>query len=99
VICCILSGFPEGTYFEAPGAQAMHDAMYSFKAVDVTNPLTLIYGVIIGLKDFFVAVFCFLTWDFSMFTGYWAIFRWLLTAISVGVVTSILLALRGVSSV
>ncbi len=52
----------------------------------------------VALKDLFIGIFEILTWKFSFFAGPFIIFRFILGAISLGVMVSLLLALRGTSS-
>lgn len=97
VVCTITSGISEGTYFGG-GAGTIWNAITSFKTVDISNPLTVTYGVAIAVYEMMTGLFEILTWDYSMFVGVWAVIRWLLFGISVGIVISLLLALRGTSS-
>jgi len=97
VICTITSGIQEGTYFGG-GAGTIWNALTSFKTIDIANPLTVTYGVAIAVYEMMTGLFQILTWDFSMFVGVWAVIRWMLFGISVGMVISLLLALRGTSS-
>lgn len=98
VILIIVSGIGEGTYLGTSGVATIWEAMTAFRAVDVTNPLTAISGVLILVWQLLVGIFEMLTWKFSFFVGIWAIFRWLLCAISLGIIVSLILTIRGVSS-
>ena len=97
VICTITSGIQEGTYFGG-GAKTLFDTASSFKTLDISSPLTSTFGVIIKVWNMMRGLWQIITWDFSMFTGVWAIIRWTLFGISIGIIVSLLLALRGTSS-
>ena len=98
VILTVVSGISEGTYFGGTGVATIWSAMTGFSAIDVTNPLTAVGGVIIHVYQILVGIFEILTWKFSFFVGVWSIFRYVLCAISLGIIVSLILALRGVSS-
>ena len=98
VMLTVVSGISEGTYFGGTGVATVWQCLTSFQTIEATNIATVVIDVIIIIKDLFVGLFEILTWKFSFFTGVWIIFRWLFTAISVGIVVSLLLALRGTSS-
>jgi len=98
VILTVVSGIAEGTYFGGTGVGTIWSVITGFEAIDVTNPLTAVGGVLIQVWQILVGIFEILTWKFSFFVGVWAIFRWLLFAISLGVIVSLIMALRGVSS-
>ena len=97
VFCTIQSGISEETYFGG-GAGTIWKAITSFQTIDIANPLSVTFGVGIAVYDFFKGLYQILTWDFSMFQGVWAIFRWVFMGISVGMIVSLLLALRGTTS-
>ena len=86
VVMSVVDGIAGGTYLGGGGA-TIWSAMTGFQAIDVTNPLTAVGGVLI------------LTWNFPhIFVGVWSIVRWVLCAISLGIIISLIMALRGVSS-
>lgn len=98
VICTITDGIAAGTYFGG-GAGTLFDTASSFKTLDVSSPLTSSYGVIIKVFSMMKGLWQIISWDFPhIFHGVWAIIRWLLFAISVGIIISLLLALRGTAS-
>jgi len=98
IICTITDGIAAGTYLGG-GAGIIWDALVSFKTVDIANPLTVTYGVVIAVYDMMTGLFAMLTWDFpNIFVGPWEVIQWLLFGISVGIVVSLLLALRGTAS-
>jgi len=97
VILTVISGISEGTY--ATGFTRIWQAVMGFQALDLTNPLTAVSDIMISLKDLFVGIFEVITWKFSFWTtGVWQIFRWLMFAVTVGVLVSFIMALRGTSS-
>jgi len=96
VILSVVSGIPEGTYFSGGGT--IWNAVMGFQALDLTNPLTAVSDIMMSLKDLFVGIFEVITWKFSFFTGVFAIFRWILFAITLAVIVSFIMALRGTSS-
>ena len=98
VILTIISGIDEGTYFGGTGVSTIWSGFTVLKVVDFTNPLTAVFGVLVALKDLLVGMFEIMTWKFSFFTGPFIIFRFLLGSISLGVMVSMILALRGTSS-
>jgi len=98
LVLTVVSGIAEGTYIGGTGVSTIWSAMESFQTIDIANPLTMVYGVVIAIKDMLIGLFEIFTWKFSFFVGVWGIFRWLLISISVGMVVSLLLALRGVGS-
>jgi len=98
VILTVISGISEGTYFGGTGVATVWRCLTSFQTIESASLATVAIGVFIAIKDLFIGLFEILTWKFSFFTGVWIIFRWLFTAISVGIVVSLLLALRGTSS-
>jgi len=98
VILTVISGIDEGTYFGGTGVDTIWSGFTTFQVVDFTNPLTAVFGVLVALKDLLIGMFEILTWKFSFFAGPFIIFRFILGAISLGVMVSLLLALRGTSS-
>lgn len=98
VVLSVVSGIDEGTYFGGTGVETIWMGFTSFEIVDYSNPLTAVSGVLVALKDLGVGLFEILTWKFSFFTGSWVIVRFVLGAISLGVMVSMILALRGTAS-
>lgn len=98
VILTVIDGIAGGTYLGG-GAGTMWSAMTGFSAIDVTSPVGTATGIFMQLWQILTAIFQILTWDFPhIFTGVTLIFRYILCAISVGIIISLLMALRGVSS-
>ena len=98
VILCVVSGIDEGTYFGGTGVATIWKGFTSLQVIEFTNVAAGVWGVLVALKDLVVGLFEILTWQFSFFTGPLAIFRFILGAISLGIMTSLILALRGTSS-
>ena len=98
VTLTIISGIDEGTYFGGTGVQTIWSGFTTLQVVDFTNPVTGVWGALVALKDLCVGLFEIFTWKFSFFTGGAIIFRFVLGAISLGVMVSLILALRGTAS-
>jgi len=98
VILSIVSGIDEGTYFGATGVETIWMGFTSLQVIEFTNVAAGVWGVLVALKDLCVGLFEILTWKFSFFTGAFIVFRFILGAISLGIMTSLILALRGTSS-
>lgn len=99
VVLTIIDGIADGTYFGSTGVGTIWSAMTGFHAIDVTNPLAAVGGVLIQVWQILVGIFEILTWNFPhIFSGVWAIVRYVLCAISLGIVISLVMSLRGVSS-
>jgi len=98
VTLAVVDGIAGGTYLGG-GVNTLWSVMTGFQAIDVTNPLTAVGGVLIQTWQILVGIFEILTWNFPhIFSGVWAIVRWVLCAISLGIIISLIMALRGVSS-
>lgn len=98
VILSVVSGIDEGTWFGGTGVETLWSGFTTLQVVDFTNPITVVGGVLVALKDLMVGLFEILTWKFSFFVGPFMIFRFILSSISLGIMVSLLLALRGTSS-
>jgi len=98
VILAVISGIPEGTFFGGTGVETLWECITGFQTLDVTNPVTVGAGVLMNLGKIFVGLFEILSWKFSFFTGVWIVFRMLMFAISLGIIISLLLAIRGTGS-
>lgn len=97
-ILTIVSGIIEQTYLGADEAGTIWGAMSSFQAIEFTNPLTAVGGLIIAATDLTQALFKAFIFNYSFLTGIWFVFRILGCCISAGIVVSLILAIRGVSS-
>jgi len=98
VLLTVISGIDEGTYFGGTGVETLWSGFKSVQVVDFTNPLNTVSGIIVALKNLMIGLFEIMTWKFSFFTGAFLIVRYILSAISLGVVVSIIMALRGTAS-
>ena len=98
VILAVISGIDEGTYFGGTGVSTIWSGFTTLQVVDFTNPLTGVWGVLVALKDLLVGLFEIMTWKFSFFVGVYSIIRYILGAISLGVMVSLILAVRGTAS-
>lgn len=98
VVLTVIDGIAGGTYLGG-GAGTMWAAMSGFQAIDVTSPVGVATGILMNLWAILAAIFDILTWNFPhIFAGVWQIVRWTLFAISLGIIVSLLMALRGVGS-
>lgn len=98
IVLTVIDGIAGGTFLGG-GAGTMWSALSGFQAIDATNPVAVASGILMSLWQILVAIFQMLTWDFPhIFVGVWSIVRWVLLAISMGIIISLLMALRGVSS-
>jgi len=98
VILTVISGIDEGTYFGGTGVATIWSGFTALEVVDFTNPLSVVFGVLVALKDLLIGMFEIMTWKFSFFVGPFVIFRFILGAISLGVMVGLIFALRGSSS-
>ena len=74
-------------------------AMASLSSMDFSNPITGIMSVLTGFKAILVAMFHVMTWEYTFFYGYYAWIRWMLFAISLGIIMSLVTTwVRGSSS-
>lgn len=63
-----------------------------------TNPLTAVGGFFIMVWSWVQAFWKMVWWDYSFFSGYWVGFKYLGWTISIGIIFSLVLAVRGVGS-
>jgi len=63
-----------------------------------TNPLSAIGGFFLLVWDWLQAFWSVFWWDYSFFVGTWAILKYVGWCISIGIVVSLVLAIRGTSS-
>lgn len=85
-ICTIFSNIIEETYYTSSNITTMYDAMMSFKAVSFANPITFIWGILVGLGQVMTALYNALIWNYSFLQGDWQLIRWLVCIpISVGI--------------
>lgn len=63
-----------------------------------SNPLTAIGGFFIMVWAWIQALWAVFWWNYSFFTGYWEVLKYLGWCLSIGIVVSLVLAVRGVGS-
>ena len=80
------------------GTVSTLDKLMSPEFSEMTNPISFVVGVFNIVWDYLGAIWNMLWWDYAMFTGVWAIFKYVGWCISLGVVISLVLAIRGTSS-
>jgi hypothetical protein len=98
----------EGAYF---GQEAQYDSegtrigtvstldrLMSPDFSEMTNPITFVIGVFNIVWDYLGILWNMLWWNYVMFTGVWAILQYIGWCISLGVVISLVLAIRGTPS-
>lgn len=98
VVLSVISGIDEGTYFGGTGVETIWMGFTSFKVIDWSNIGTGVWGILLAMKELLIGFLEILTWKFSFFSGAWSIIRFILAAISLGIMTSLILALRGTAS-
>ena len=80
------------------GTLSSLDKLMSPEFSEMTNPISFVVGVFNIVWDYLGVIWNMLWWNYAMFTGVWAIFRYVGWCISLGVVVSLVLAIRGTSS-
>ena len=80
------------------GTVSTLDKLMSPEFSEMTNPISFVVGVFNIVWDYLGIIWNMLWWNYAMFTGVWAIFRYVGWCISLGVVISLVLAIRGTSS-
>jgi uncharacterized membrane protein YedE/YeeE len=76
-ICTMFSQIIEGTYFADSHVTTLYDALMSFKAISFANPLTAIWGILVGLGQVLHAIWTAFIWDYSFLQGGYQLLRWL----------------------
>jgi len=79
----------------AIGTTSVLDSLMSPQFEQVSNPVTFVVAIFNVTWDYLKAIWQMLWWNYSMFTGVWAIFKTIGRCISLGVVVSLVLAIRG----
>lgn len=98
ILLTIGSGVLEQTYLGTAEAGVFWQAISSFQAVSISDPITAIWSIMVGAWSMIQALFKMLIWDYAFFIDDYLVFRYLFMSISVGMVVSLLLAIRGTSS-
>ena len=98
LIGTIISLTLEGQYFGVDDANVFYRLMNPDFG-NFSNPLTAIGGFFIMAWTFVQALWAIFWWDYSFLTGSWEILRYAGWALSVSMIVTIVLAVRGSSSV
>ena len=61
----------------------------------VSNPVTYVVAIFNVTWDYLKAIWNMLWWNYAMFTGVWSVFKLFGCCISLGVIISLVLAIRG----
>jgi hypothetical protein len=80
------------------GTVSTLDQLMSPQFAQITNPVTFVVGIFNIVWDYLKALWNMLWWNYAMFTGVWSIFKYVGWCISLGVVVSLVLAIRGTGS-
>jgi len=65
---------------------------------EMTNPISFVVGVFNIVWSYLGVIWNMLWWNYAMFTGVFSVFKYIGWCISLGVVISLVLAIRGTSS-
>lgn len=65
---------------------------------EMTNPISFVVGVFNIIWDYVGILWNMLWWNYAFFVGVWSIFKYVGWCISLGIVVSLVLAIRGTSS-
>lgn len=98
LIATITSQIIEYGYAGTAVSTTFWSAMTSFEGIEFSNPITAVYTIIVGFVNIVKALFNMLLWNYSFLTGELVIIRYFLWSISLGMIVSLLLAVRGTSS-
>ena len=78
---------------------AIGNALTALSSMDFSNPVTGVLSLLTGFWAILKAMFIVLMWKYSFFYGYYAWIRWMLFAISLGIIMSLVTTwVRGSSS-
>lgn len=80
------------------GTVSTLDKLMTPEFSEMTNPVSFVVGVFNVVWDYLGVLWNMLWWDYAMFTGVWSIFKYFGWCISLGVIVSLVLAIRGTSS-
>ncbi len=93
----VISGTLELEYVGAGTTGTLFDLIQPDFA-SITNPLTAIAGFFIMLWGWIQALWKVFWWDYAFFTGNWEILKYFGWCVSIGIVVSLVLAVRGTGS-
>ena len=77
------------------GTVSTLDKLMSPEFNQMTNPITFVVGVFNIIWDYIGVIWNMLWWNYAMFVGVWSIFKYIGWCISLGVVISLVLAIKG----
>lgn len=83
---------------EVVGTVSTLDKLMNPEFDEFTNPFTFIVGVFNIVWDYIGVLWNMLWWNYTFFTGVWSIFKYIGWCISLGLIMSLVLAIRGTSS-
>lgn len=83
---------------EVVGTVSTLDKLMNPEFDEFTNPLTFVVGVFNIVWDYIGVLWNMLWWNYVFFTGVWSIFKYIGWCISLGLIMSLVLAIRGTSS-
>jgi len=98
VVGSLWSGICEQQYLGNETAGVFWSMLNTFDSLNFSNPLSAGWSLFVGTWAMIKCAFQMLLWDYAFLTGYFVILRVFLITISVGIVISIVLALKGASS-
>lgn len=87
----------EGQYIGADEANVFH-GLLNPEFGSFTNPISAIGGFFIAVWGFIQALWAMFTWNYSFLDGPMEIFRYVGWAASIGMIVSLVLAVRGTGS-
>lgn len=95
----IIGGAAEYQYFTQGNTDTLFAFFDTVEGISFSNPVTMVYDLVVTVWQLVKLLFGLLLWDFSFFTGSLQIVRIVfLIPISIGTFISFILALRGTSS-
>jgi hypothetical protein len=97
VVASLWSGILEQQYLGNESAGVLFSVMDTFDSLNFSNPLSAGWSLFVGTWAIIKCAFQMLLWDYAFFTGYYIIFRVLLITISVSIIISLVMALKGAS--
>lgn len=98
VVGSMWSGICEQQYLGGETAGVFYSVMDTFNSLSFDNPLSAGWSLFIGTWTIIQCAVQMLLWDYAFFTGYLVIFRLLGIVVSVSLIISLIIALKGASS-
>ena len=93
----VISETIEGSFIGATETTVLYNAMNP-AFTTTSNPLTAIAGFFMAVWGWIQALWTMFTWDYSFLTGTFALIRYFGWCVSIGMIVSIVLAVRGTGS-